>query len=299
MTDMKLLSYRSRRSGLSLVELMMYLGIAAVIAGVAYSFLRTATMLYAKNMSIVRSHTNLRSVLDRLGNNLQQANSLPVLINTSGAVSAAPASGLYYDRYLGDPYVVTNPSGTGLAATATTVILTRSTAALASPPIPAAGDAILIDDPNGAVRALVATCTAGAVDGQQHQAFTLTLTAALGKAIAWSATEVRAAKLIHREAFLVVPVGDKSEFRYFPNFEPIPVLTNPGNYTVISNQISILAGETTPFSIDTIGTDRIVRASLFARSTDFSTWLTNKQANEFNTFVRLNALLGSRLRPKQ
>jgi hypothetical protein len=42
-----------------------------------------------------------------------------------------------------------------------------------------------------------------------------------------------------------------------------------------------------------------VRASLFARSTDYSTWLANKQANEFNTFVRLNASLGSRLRPRQ
>ena len=282
------------------MELVIYFGIAVVISGVAYSFLRSAMTLYAKNMSIVRSHTNLRSVLDRLSNSLAQANSLPVLINTSGAVSAAPAGGLYYDRYLGDPYVVTNPGGTGLAATATTVTVTRSTVALASPPAPVAGDAVLLDDPDGAVRALISTCVPGAVDAStQRQPFTLTLSAALGRAISWAPPEIRTAKLIHREAFLVVPIGDKSEVRYFQNFEPMPVLTNPASYTVISNQISILAGETTPFSIDTIGTDRIVRASLFARSTDFSTWLANKQANEFNTFVRLNASLGSRLRPKQ
>ena len=300
MTNMKPLHRRSRLSGSSLLELTIYFGIAVIISGVAYSFLRGAMTLYAKNMSIVRSHTNLRSVLDRLGNNLQQANSLPVLINTSGTVTPAPAAGLYYDRYLGDPYVVTNPGGAGLPSATTSITITRSTVPLASPPIPAAGDAIMIDDPNGPVRALIATSTPGAVDATtQRQPISLTLTAALGTTIIWSATEVRAAKLIHREAFLVVTVGDKSEFRYFQNFEPLPVLTNPANYTVISNQISILAGETTPFSIDTIGTDRIVRASLFARSTDFSTWLSNKQANEFNTFVRLNALLGSRLRPKQ
>jgi hypothetical protein len=297
---MRTLRHNRHRLGISLVELLIYLTIAVLVCGVTFSFLRGATMLYTKNMSIVGSHNNLRSVLDRLSNNLQQANSLPVLINTSGAVSPAPAQGLYYDRYLGDPYVVTNASGTGLSPSTTTVTITRSTAPLASPPVPVAGDAILIDDPGGAVRALISNSTAGAVNGvTQLQSFTLTLSAALGKSLNWSAPEVRTAKLLHREAFLVVPVGDKSEVRYFQNFEPMPVLTNPANYTVISNQFSILAGETTPFSIDTVGSDRIVRASLFARSTDYSTWLSNKQSNNFNTFVRLNASLGSRLRPKQ
>ena len=300
MTNMKTFHSRRSLSGVSLLELVIYFAIAVILSGVAYSFLRGAMTLYAKNMSIVRSHNNLRAVLDRLSNNLAQANSLPVLISTAGTASAAPAAGLYYDRFLGDPYVVTNPTGTGLAATDTTVTITRSTVALASPPIPTAGDAVLIDNPSGVVRGLVSTCVAGAVNaGTQRQSFTLTLSAALGTAITWSAAEVRTAKLVHREAFLVMPVGDKSEFRYFQNFEPVPVITSPARYSVISDQISVLAGETTPFSIDTIGTDKIVRASLFARSTDFSTWLANKQANEFNTFVRLNASLGSRLRPKQ
>ena len=296
---MKHLNHRRSRSGASLVELLIYLGIAVVICGVSYSFLRSAMMLYAKNMSIVRSHTNIRSVLDRLSNNLEQAYTLPVLINTSGAVSPAPSAGLYYDRCLGDPYVVNNP-GAGLPASATGVTVTRSVAPLASPPLPAPGDAIVIDDPTGSIRALIATSTPGAVNvATQLQPIVLTFTAGLGTAITWATGEVKTARLVHREAFLVVPGSDKSELRYFRNFEPMPVLTNPANFIVISNQISILAGETTPFSIDTVGTDRIVRASLFARSTDYSTWLANKQANEFNTFVRLNAALGSRLRPRQ
>ena len=300
MTDMQLLRNHRTKSGLTLVELLIYLGISAMISAVTYSFLTGASTLYAKNMSIVHSHTNLRSTLDRLTNNLQQAYSLPVLIDTSGNASVAPAAGLYYDRYVGDPYVVANSSGTGLPSTATTVIITCSTVALASPPAPKTGDAILISDPNGNVRGLVSSVATGAYDAvNKRQPYTLTLAAALGKAISWSAPEIRTASLLHREAFLVIPRSTQSEFRFYPNFEPVPTISNPANYTVVSNQLSILAGETTPFSLDVVGLDRIVRASLFARCTDYSVWLNNKQANEFNTFVRLNAVLASRLRPRQ
>ena len=300
MIDMQLLRSHRSRSGLTLVELLIYLGISAVISGVIFSFLTGASTLYAKNMSIVHSHTNLRSVLDRLTNNLQQAYTLPVLINTSGAASAAPAAGLYYDRYVGDPFVVSNPSGTGLPSTTTTVIITCSTVALASPTAPKTGDAVLISDPNGNVRALVSSVTKGAYDSlNQRQPYTLTLSASLGTTISWSPPEIRTATLLHREAFLVVPGTTQSEFRFYPNFEPVPTMTDPANYTVVSNQLSVLAGEMNPFSLDVVGVDRIVRASLFARCTDYSTWLSNKQANEFNTFVRLNAVLASRLRPKQ
>lgn len=297
---MKALTNLRKSAGLTLVELVIYLGFSVVISGVGYSFLTGQTRLYAKNMSIVRSHTNLRSVLDRLVNNLQQANGLPVLISTTGATSAAPSSGLYYDRYLGDPYVVTHPGGTGLTAAATTVTITRSTAALASPPLPASGDTLLIDASPTPVRAIIATSTPGVINAvTQRQTIDLTLSTALGTAVIWTASQVQTSRLVHREAFLVVTVGDKSELRFFKNFEPMPTLASPANYTVISNQISILAGETTPFSIDLVGTDQIVRASLFARSTDYSTYLGNKQLNEFNTFVRLNTSLPSRLRPKK
>ena len=66
MTDMQLLRNHRTKSGLTLVELLIYLGISAMISAVTYSFLTGASTLYAKNMSIVHSHTNLRSTLDRL-----------------------------------------------------------------------------------------------------------------------------------------------------------------------------------------------------------------------------------------
>ncbi|MEO6741448.1 MAG: hypothetical protein ABIP20_14455 [Chthoniobacteraceae bacterium] len=195
--------------------------------------------------------------------------------------------------------MVTNATGAGLTAATTTITVTRSTAAMVAPPVPAPGDAILISNPSGDVRARIVTSTPGTVDvANQRQPVTLTLAAALGTPISWTAPEIRTAILVHREAFLVVPQGNLSEFRYFQNFEPQPVLTNPANYIVISNQLSVLSNEVTPFSIDTLGTDKVVRASLFARSTEFSTYLGNKQAYEFNTFVRLNTVLSSRLRPQ-
>ena len=297
---MQLLKHHRNRSGVTIAELSIYMLVGALIGYVIYSFLTGATVLYAKNLSIVHSHTNLRSTLDRLNNSMQQANSRAVLMDTSGNVTvAATAPGLYYDRFLGDPYVITNPTSTGLPVGTTTITLTRSTVALASPPIPAVGDAIIIGTPSGDVRALIATSTPGTVNGAtQLQSITLTLTAPMATSVGWSPPEIRTATLVRREAFLVVPVGNLSEFRFFPSFEPKPIMTDPTKYVVVSNQLSALVGETTPFSIDTLGTDKIVRASLLARSTEYSTYLTNKQAYNFNTFVRLNTVLASRLRPQ-
>lgn len=289
-----------RRAGLTLVELMVYMITGVMILYVTYSFMTGATVLYAKNMSIVHSHTNLRTSLDRLNNSLQQANNRAVLIDLTGDPTVSPtAPGLYYDRYLGDPYVITNPTSTGLPASTATVELTRSTVPLASPPLPSPGDAIIISTPSGSVRGLVLTAVPGTINGGTlRQSITVNLAAPLGSAVGWSPPEIRTATLVRREAFLVVPVGDSSEFRFYPRFEPKPVMSDPARYTVVSSQLSSIAGENTPFSIDTVGTDRLVRASLFSRSTEFSTYLENKQAYHFNTFVRLNTVLSSRLRPQ-
>ena len=304
MTNMKPLRSYRRSSGATLAETMVYALIGIIISCITYTFLISTTQLYAKNLSLVHSHSDIRSVLDRTLNNMQQGNSLPVLINTSGAVVATPPSaGLYYDSFRGDPYVITNPSGNGLAAGTTTAILTSSRSALASPPAPAVGDAIIISNPGGDVRVRLTACVAGTFDSTNNrQPYTVTFATALASAISWTSAETRTATLVHREAFLVVPVSGYSELRYFKDFEPIPNaagLANTANYTVITKQLSVLTGQTTPFSIANVGTDKIVRASFFARCTDYSTYLNNRQANEFNTFIRINTSLSSRLRPQQ
>ncbi|MEQ1854267.1 MAG: hypothetical protein ABMA01_22080, partial [Chthoniobacteraceae bacterium] len=263
---MKAIAHQQRRSGTTLVEVMIYVGIAVVISAVAFSFLVSQTRLYAKNMALVRSHSDARTGLDRLVNNLQQANGLPVLITTAGTVTTGAAAGLYFDRYLGDPYVVTHPGGTGLTAAATSLTITRSTVPLASPPLPGAGDTLLIDAPGDPVRAVIATSTPGAIDAtNQRQTIALTLKSPLGKAVTWNASQVQTSRLVHREAFIVVPGVASAELRFFPNFEPMPVLTNAANYTVVSNQLGIQAGETLPFSIADEAGDKIVRAGLVER----------------------------------
>jgi hypothetical protein len=172
--------------------------------------------------------------------------------------------------------------------------------ALASPPLPGAGDTLLIDAPGDPVRAIIATSTPGAIDAtNQRQPIVLTLKSPLGRAVTWNASQVQTSRLVHREAFIVVPGVASAELRFFPNFEPLPVLTNPANYTVVSNQLGIQAGETQPFSIADEAGDKFVRASLHERSTELGGYLAGKQQREFNTFVRINAALPSRLRPKK
>lgn len=304
MTSMRTLHSFRNRSGTTLAETMVYAVIGLVVSCVAYTFLLSTTQLYAKNLSLVHSHNDMRSVLDRTLNNMQQGNSLPVLIDTTGAVVATPPSaGVYYDAYKGDPYVITNPSGNGLAAGATSLTITYSTVTLASPPAPAVGDALIISNPGGDVRVRITASAAGAFDSANNrQPYTVTFTAALASAVSWTAAETRTAILVHREAFLVVPCGTYSELRYFKNFEPIPnaaSLADSTTYSVVTKQLSVLTGEMTPFSIANVGTDKIVKASFFARCTDYSTYLTNRQAFEFNSFVRVNTSLSSRLRPQQ
>jgi hypothetical protein len=297
---MKKITPHKLHAGTTLVELVIYIGLSVVVSSVGLSFLISQTRLYAKNMSIIRSHTEIRSALDRLVNNLQQANGLPVLITTAGASASSPAAGLYYDRYLGDPYVVSHPGGTGLTAAATTVTVTRSTVPLASPPLPSPGDTLLIDAPGNPVRALIATSTPGVIDGtNQRQTIVLKLKSPLGKAVSWTPSQVQTSRLAHREAFLVMPRADNSDLRFYPNFEPMPALNDPANYVVVSDQLGNGAGETSPFSIGLEGADKIVRASLFSRATDYGRYLEAKQQYEFNTFVRLNTSLPSRLRPKK
>jgi hypothetical protein len=130
----------------------------------------------------------------------------------------------------------------------------------------------------------------------------VTLTTPLAAAISWPSNQIRTATLVHRVAFIVMPAGNVSQLQYYPNFEPIPTaaqLAAPANYVVISNQLSAQSGETTPFTVATIGSDTIVNASFYVRSTDFSTYLSNKQSYEFDTFVKLNTSLASRLRPAE
>lgn len=301
------LSSRSGRAGFTLIEALVAFAILGVVGVFVTNLTGTQTLLFAKNTSLNSSHTSARSTLDRLANELQQSQNLPSLIDASGNPTAATtAAGVTYDRLVGAPYKLEHPGGSGLAATATAISVTRSTNSLASPPIPVAGDVLLIDLPTGlTLRAQVSTAVITNTDAaKKQQTLKLTLTGQLGTAVSWDSTQVKTAQVVRRQAFIVVPNGPRNELRFYQTFEPAPVVSSSANYVLITNEVSTAKNpdgtprDVTPFSIDTSGGNKLVKASLRMQAKDFDSSLKNKQANSFNTFVQINVTLPSRLRPK-
>lgn len=293
---------RSSESGLTLVEIVVALAVLAVLGTLISSFTLSETWLFAKNTSLNTSHTSLRSGLDRLTNALQQTQSLPSLINNDGTVATtSPAAGLQYDYLVGGPYVL---NGTSYSAGDTTISITRSTNTFVVDPLPQQGDVLLIDTPtDGTVRAQVSSASSVFLDLiNKRQVLDITLTTPLANDINW--TPPKTAQLVRRQAFIVRPVvrskGPRNELRFYPSFEPVPAnLDDPTSYALITEDVSdAQPQDATPFFLDATTGDKLTKASLRIRSQDYVNSLANKQSNAFNTFVRIDVTLPSRMRPK-
>ncbi len=295
------------RAGFSLIELLVAIVVLVVVGLMVTSFTVTETWLFAKNTALNNSHRSARRALDRLANELQQTQNLPTLIDETGnPTAAATAAGLRYDRLVGAPYKIEDPGGSGFKASDTKVSITRSTDPLASPPLPVAGDVLLLDLPTGsALRARAASVKITKTDAsKKRQTVELTLASALGVDIPFDAAQTKAAQLVRRQAFIVVPNGARNELRYYQSFEPMPALDDPAQYVVITPDISTVKlpdgtrRDVTPFSIDASTGDKLVKASLRMQAREYVYSLTSRQANSFNTFVQMDITLPSRLRPK-
>ncbi|MEP6636797.1 MAG: prepilin-type N-terminal cleavage/methylation domain-containing protein [Acidobacteriota bacterium] len=295
------------RSGFTLVEILVAVVVLAVVGTLVTSFTVTETWLYAKNTALNSSHRSARRALDRLANELQQTQNLPSLIDATGsATTATTAAGLSYDRLVGAPYKVDHPGGLGYSATDTKVSVTLSTNYLASPPVPLPGDVLLIVLPTGnPLRAQVSSVQVTKTDKKkEQQTMDLDLTNPLGTDVTWDPTQTKTAQLVRRQAFIVIPSGARNELRYYQSFEPMPALDDSTQYIVITDEVSTVKlpdgtrRDVTPFSIDTTGGDKLVKASLRMQAKDYVNSLATKQANSFNTFVQIDVTLPSRLRPK-
>ncbi len=304
---MKISRLSASRSGFSLIELLIAIVILVIVGIMVTSFTVTETWLFAKNTALNNSHRSARRALDRLANELQQTQSLPTLIDETGTPTAAPAAaGLSYDRLVGAPYKIEDPGGSGFKAKDTKVTIIRSTDVLASPPLPTAGDVLLLDLPSGSpLRAQVASVKIAKTDAAKKlQTLDLTLVNALGVDIAFDSAQIQAAKIVRRQAFIVVPNGARNELRYYQTFEPMPALNDPAQYVIVTPDISTVKlpdgtrRDVTPFSIDTSTGDKLVRASLRMQAREYVYSLASRQANSFNTFVQMDIALPSRLRPK-
>jgi hypothetical protein len=170
-----------------------------------------------------------------------------------------------------------------------------STATLATSPIPNVGEILIIPSAGGNIRASIAAVTPTSVvlDGNPKM-LTLTLTAPLGKSISWGNNEPQSGKLIRPEAFVVIG----PELRYYPIFQPMPVLSNAANYKMLTDQISTQAGEQTPFDITDFNGDKILTSTLQVRERKNAQWISDDEANSYNTYFQLHVNLPSRLRPR-
>ena len=289
-------TYRFNRVGaFSLVEILIGIVVLILVGGLAYAVLLNATTLMAKNVSLNASSTTLRNALDRLYAEVNQANGLPTLINADGSDATAasgPAAGIVFDRYRGGPYIVTNPGISGLDATATSFEMKSSTDPLASPPVPQSDDVVSLDDGN--TRPLVQSCAV--TTGGGYQTLTVQLQAPIGKPVPWPTSVKKTAYLIRREAFTIVATGDRAELRFYNNAEALGPgnYNNPATYVVLTRDIGTANGETTPFTIvNPNGTD-FLNISMRVEDRQFNAYLAGREANDFNTFLRVDTLLRPR-----
>lgn len=302
-----------RDGGYTLAELSIGIGILTITGVLAYSLLVSSTSLLAKNISLNSSNVAVRGSLDRIYTDLNQANKLPTLINDDGtpATGTGPAAGIVFDAYLGGPYLVGNP-GSGLPASTTTINLFYSTDPLANPPDPAPNDVIVV---NGTTRLIASASTASnslaspptpAPNPGRMATVTLqnslgTYTNPAGTGISWAPGTQQTAYIVHRQAFLVVPVNGISgpaELRMYPDAQGLTNYNDPTKYAVLSRNIGTKTVngllEHRPFSIVTQNDASYLNIAMRVEDQQYNKRLATQQANEFNTFLRIDSLF----RPK-
>lgn len=93
----------ARTSGFSLIEIMMAISCAVLVAGSAFTVQSTALALFRKNGAINASHEGTRKIIDRLEKEVQSAISIPALVGTDRDVidSTGPAPGIAFLRQSG------------------------------------------------------------------------------------------------------------------------------------------------------------------------------------------------------
>ena len=282
-------------SGFTMAETLIGLGILTAVGVACYSMLLSSTILFAKNVSVNTSGTILRTALDRMYMDLNQAYGIPKLINADGSLVTNPPStgvaGVIFDLYLGGPYVVTNPTGTGFTASTTSFTMKCNIDTLTDQPIPVTNDVIVLD--NGPTRPVVSSCTSSESAGVRT--VTVNLKSALGNAVSWNATTTKTAFIVHKKAYVVASSNGYGELRLYNNVESVTNYNSPSSYVVLSRELSGLTNENTPFSLATQNGTQFLKITMRMQDQKFDKFLTaEKQSKEFNTFMQLETMLRPR-----
>lgn len=262
-----------------------------------FSLMNTGALLAARNLSVNLTNNVERNALDRIEQSIQQAATMPTLIDTAGNAASSPAAGVTFDAYLGGPYVIT-ATGTSLPSTTSTLNLVRTTNAVAIAPIPKAGDVLQINLAPSTVRARISTVVTGTPDGAQHQTVTATLASALGAAVPIPTSGAMTASLVRKVAMIVMPAGGSYQLRYYPSYETTTNLNDPTQFVVLTKEIAAQTADTTPFSITQLQSANFVSLSLRVRSSAFDQRLSGLQADQFNTFSRVDSYIRPKINPQ-
>jgi hypothetical protein len=301
---MNVTSARHARAGFTIAEIMIGVTVLAAVGMAGYSMLLNSSMLFAKNVSLNTSSTVLRTALDRMYIDVNQAYGMPQLINADGgSATTSSAAGIAFDVYLGGPYVITNPAGAGLPSSTVSFtmkcpapLLPIPTAAevLTTQPTPVVNDVVVLD--NGITRPVVNTCTSSTLVGVRT--LTVGLKSSLGNQVSWNASTTKTGFLVHKRAYVVATVGGHGELRLYNNAEAVPDYSDPANYVVLARDLSGLAtnNENTPFSVvpDPLTGTNFLNIAMRVEDQSFNKALALKQSKEFNTFLQLD----TRLRPR-
>ena len=283
----------SQRGGFTLVELLIGSTIGILVSVGVFAFIDTGSMLTARNLSVNLTSNSMRTALDRLENTIQQAATNPRLMDTAGAAVTGngPAAGVRFDRFVGGPVVV-NPGSTTLASSATSFTIRY---AQASSPAPSAGDIIRLDGTALTLRPRIASVTSNTAVSAGMRDAAVTLTAALGTTVT-STTGLRAG-LVRDVAFAVMPAGGGRELRQFHDMAGTTNLNDASRFSVVTDQIAMEAGDATPFSRTTIAAREFVSLSLRLRANNFDRRLLGRQADQFNTFARVDVFMCPKSNP--
>jgi len=280
------------RAAFTLLELTIAVGIAGVVSMLIGTYLSGSSLLFAKNISTNLTHNSVRSSVDKITQDVSQGYTAIKLITTAGVtVTSGSAAGVVFDEFRGGPYVVTYPGGTGLLGSATAITITRSTNATASPPIPVAGDVILLDGAED-VRLVVGSVVAGVIDPVTlRQTLVVTLSSAPGTNILWQSTRTKLARLVRREAYVVVPINGTNQLRFYHAAETITNFAAATGFSLVVKNVGIAVGDSTPFSVSTLDGLDFLKVTLRLRSDQYGNRLANKEANEFSAIQRVECLL--------
>jgi len=281
----------------TIVEMMTAAVVAGFVGVAVFSMTDTGMMMTARNLSENLTNNHERKSLDRVEEVIQQAYTMPVLVNTSGAAASSPAAGVSFDYFVGSPYVLT-VSGSSLLSSTTSLTLVRSTNAVVWAPVPSVGDVVMINGAPSTVRARITSVVVGSTNGSAQQTITVNLASALGSAVSVPSSGILTAALVHKVAFIVMPEGSGYELHYYPSYETTSNLNDPTQYIMLSDQIGLNTPDPTPFTLSQIESTNFVTLSLRVRSSVYDQRLSTKQADQFNTYARLDAYIRPKINPQ-